>query len=128
MPPGGPLRTDDGPPCRVCGCTEHNACVIRSDETFTEGIAKAVCMPSVRMPRILTCSWVETNGADDPRWLCSACAGTEADLINVIERVDKILDRPAAGLALVAALTARAVVLAARNRIERRKRGDYAGS
>lgn len=86
MGPVGPLRTDDGPCCRVCGCTQHNACVIASDETFVEGLAKAVRMPAVRMPRLLTCAWAETSGNDNPRWLCTACAGTEADMVDSIKR------------------------------------------
>lgn len=66
MPPLGPLLKNDGPACRVCGCTEHNA-----------------CPPG--------CSWVETSGNDVPRWLCSACSGTAADMAEVVERTLKIL-------------------------------------
>jgi len=27
MPPINPPLKNDGPACRVCGCTEHNACL-----------------------------------------------------------------------------------------------------
>lgn len=89
MPPVGKPLKNDGPACRVCGCTEHNACVIHSDETFTERLAKNVRMPAVRMPRVLTCSWVTTEGATEP--LCSACSGTELDAIEVLNRLQRFL-------------------------------------
>lgn len=75
MPPFGPLLTNDGPACRVCGCTEHNACIPM------EG-AKIVGP---------ACSWVETSGNDNPRDLCSACAGTAADMFEVTQRGCAIL-------------------------------------
>lgn len=89
--PQGPLRKDDGPACHVCGCTEHNACIIQTDETFTEGLAKAVRMPPTRMPRLLTCSWVER-----PHWfppLCTACAGSAGDLAATLKHVHRRLMR-----------------------------------
>jgi hypothetical protein len=55
--PVGPLRTDDGPACRVCGCTQNNACVTGpnlSDPTFPA-----------------TCYWVPVKPGEKP--LCSAC-------------------------------------------------------
>jgi hypothetical protein len=91
MGPQGPLLKNDGPPCRCCGCTEHNACVIQSDETFTDRIAKAVRIPSTRMPRLLTCSWVKVEGATPP--LCSACSGTEADMAEAIARGCRMLQQ-----------------------------------
>jgi hypothetical protein len=91
MPPVHAPLKNDGPACRVCGCTEHNACVIASDETFTESIAKAVRMPATRMPRILTCSWVRTEGSSPP--LCSACSGTEADMAEAIARGCRLLEQ-----------------------------------
>lgn len=74
MPPFQPLRKDDGPACRVCGCTQHNACVEQNPLT-----------------ELTTCHWVETSGNDVPRWLCSACSGTAADMAEVVERTLKIL-------------------------------------
>lgn len=84
-----PLLEDDGPACRVCSCTEHNACVEIGNVPLTVRIAKAV-----RMPVPLTgvaCSWVKTDVRDVPRPLCSACSGTEADMVNSIERGVAIL-------------------------------------
>lgn len=93
MPPVHKPLKNDGPACRVCGCTEHNACVIETAADvlpLTERIAKAVRMPATRMPRILTCSWVETSGNDRPRWLCSACSGTDADLAETLNRIQNL--------------------------------------
>lgn len=53
-------RRSSEPACRVCGCTEYNAC--------DEG-----------------CSWVKVRKGEKP--LCSACAGTVADLIQVMSSV-----------------------------------------
>lgn len=47
------------PACRVCGCTEHNAC--------DEG-----------------CAWVRVEVGSLP--LCSACSGTAADMVEAIKR------------------------------------------
>lgn len=111
MPPVGKPLKNDGPACRVCGCTEHNACVIHSDATFTERLAKAVRMPAVRMPRLLTCSWVKVEGATQP--LCSACSGTEADIVEVTERCTRMIRQHGGqclefvGKALAAALARR---------------------
>ena len=52
------------PACRVCGCTEHNAC--------DEG-----------------CSWVRVERGSAP--LCSACDGTSADFAEVLSRIDRVL-------------------------------------
>lgn len=73
MPPLHPPLKNDGPACRVCGCTEHNACLIDDAGCVDLG---------------MTCSWVETRGADSGP-LCSACAGTTADLAEVIQRALK---------------------------------------
>lgn len=89
--PRGPLLKNDGPACRVCGCTEHNACVVHSDETFIEAIAKAARIPATRMPRLLTCSWVKVEGSTEP--LCSACSGTAADMQEALGRGCRMLQR-----------------------------------
>lgn len=52
--------------CRVCGCTEHNAC--------EEG-----------------CSWVKVETGSPP--LCSACSGTAADLSETLKRADTLLGK-----------------------------------
>lgn len=52
------------PACRVCGCTEHNAC--------DEG-----------------CSWVRVEKNSPP--LCSACSGTAADMAEAIKRGMSVL-------------------------------------
>lgn len=49
-----------GSKCRVCGCTEDNACG-------------------------LGCYWVEVEKGSRP--LCSACAGTPRDLIEAMRRI-----------------------------------------
>lgn len=69
MPPFGPLLKNDGPACRVCGCTEHNACL----EDPGQG------------PLGIPCHWVQTKGADEGP-LCSACSGTAEDLAEAIRR------------------------------------------
>lgn len=92
MPPVHPPLKNDGPACRVCGCTEHNACVIETAADvlpLTERIAKAVRMPATRMPRILTCSWVRPEANTPP--LCSACSGTEDDMAEAIARGCRML-------------------------------------
>lgn len=87
MPPIGPLLKNDGPACRVCSCTEHNACVLQGDASAAT--AKGARIPATRMPRLLTCSWVITEGATEP--LCSACSGTELDAIEVLNRLQRFL-------------------------------------
>jgi hypothetical protein len=52
--------TRDEPACRVCNCTEHNAC--------DEG-----------------CSWVEVENESPP--LCSACSGRAGDLAEAVSRI-----------------------------------------
>lgn len=68
MPPFGPKLKNDGPACRVCGCTEHNACLVESPCGF------------------VPCSWVRLGRGLDARLpLCSHCAGTAEDLIDAID-------------------------------------------
>lgn len=75
MPPFRPPLKNDGPACRVCGCTEHNAC-IEEGAGFDDS----------------TCSWVKTASVD-PKPLCSACSGTAPDLAEAMGRVQKLLDK-----------------------------------
>jgi hypothetical protein len=77
MPPLAPPRTDDGPMCRVCGCTRRNACLVGYEIVQEGDNAREVGVG---------CEWVETSGNDVPRWLCSACSGTADDLMEVINR------------------------------------------
>ena len=53
MPPVGRPLKHDGPACRVCGCTENNACI---DRVYV-GIGPVMC------------HWVKVEGATEP--LCS---------------------------------------------------------
>ena len=78
MPPIGKPLKNDGPACRVCRCTENNPC----PETIQRG---------VRNPTFqhVYCSWVIVEGATEP--LCSACSGTEADAIEVLNRLQRFL-------------------------------------
>ncbi len=66
MPPLGPPRADDGPACRVCQCTQNNACI-------DDGTAPP------RTPRLgqVGCAWAIVNDGLGP--LCTACSGTDAD-------------------------------------------------
>jgi hypothetical protein len=57
-------RLSSEPACRVCGCTELNAC--------EDG-----------------CSWVAVEKRSDP--LCSACAGTVNDLTEAMKRATSAL-------------------------------------
>lgn len=75
MPPFHPPLKNDGPACRVCGCTKNNACVT----------SRVYPMPP------LCCSWVTV--VDEAQPLCSACAGTAADLAEAVGRVQKLLDK-----------------------------------
>jgi hypothetical protein len=52
-------RKPTEPACRVCGCTEHNAC--------EDG-----------------CSWVKVEDGSPP--LCSACDGKPGDLAEAVKR------------------------------------------
>ena len=93
MPPVHPPLKNDGPACRVCGCTEHNACVIAAHPDvlpLIEPVAHGVRIPATRIPRILTCSWVRTEANTPP--LCSACSGTDADMAEAIARGVRLLE------------------------------------
>jgi hypothetical protein len=59
-------RKSAEPACRVCACTEHNAC--------DDG-----------------CSWVKVESGSPP--LCSACSGTAADLSETLKRADALLGK-----------------------------------
>lgn len=84
MPPVGKLLKNDGPACRVCGCTEHNACV-------TIEMRPHPLMPKgrKRFRTAVPCSWVKVEGATPP--LCSACSGTPADLAEAMVRSRRML-------------------------------------
>lgn len=87
MPPIGKPLKDDGPACRCCGCTEHNACVEQVSRPRKRGTPEAFAT--------IGCSWVPTEGATEP--LCSACSGTEADAIEVLNRLQRHLKQHGAG-------------------------------
>lgn len=79
--PRGPLLKNDGPACRVCGCTEHNACV----EMVTLQLTAKQKRERWSSGALVACLWVKTEGATPP--LCSACSGTDADLAEVTLRM-----------------------------------------
>lgn len=84
MPPIGKPLKNDGPACRVCGCTEHNACSIitrRPHPSNPKGPAKTLTA--------IGCSWVKVEGATPP--LCSACSGTEADIVEALGRIQRYI-------------------------------------
>lgn len=104
MPPIHKPLKNDGPACRVCGCTEHNACLVDDHGHVDMG---------------LTCSWVKTSGADAGP-LCSACAGTADDLVEAIKRGRKaFMSNPLVGGGLQ---DERAIVNAALSRYRKRKK------
>lgn len=91
--PQGPLLKNDGPACRVCGCTEHNACVTQIMPTPTQKRQRWA-------PQLVACSWVKVEGATPP--LCSACAGTVGDLAEAMVRGRRMLKQHGeAGMAFV---------------------------
>jgi len=75
------------PTCRICSCTEHNAC--------DEG-----------------CSWVRVEKGSPP--LCSACDGKPADLVEACGRAIRILN--GAGLLRGRIVKATAILRAAKRR------------
>lgn len=83
MPPVHPPLKNDGPACRVCGCTEHNACLIDRRQP-------QIKRPRSWQPGTVTCSWVRTEANTPP--LCSACSGTDADMAEAIARGVRLLE------------------------------------
>ena len=75
MPPSSPLLKNDGPACRICKCTEHNACRVVVRGRNEDG--------TLRQLDIVSCHW-----ADSSKDLCSACAGTPADLLDAMNRMN----------------------------------------
>ena len=59
------IRKTSEPACRVCGCTEFNACA--------DG-----------------CCWVPVEKCSPP--LCSSCSGTVGDLAESMKRVARLLN------------------------------------
>lgn len=85
MPPvSGRILKNDGPACRVCGCTENNACLVLVPLTPKQKRERYA-------PNVIGCSWVKVEGSTPP--LCSACAGTEADMAEAIARGCKMLQQ-----------------------------------
>lgn len=119
MPPVGPLRKDDGPACRVCGCTEHNACVTNERRPHpSDPMGPATTLTAV------ACSWVETSGNEDPRWLCSVCSGTAADMMETIDRgLNILLKTSSERAAHVVVSMARAAKIRYETRLKTENRG-----
>jgi len=88
-------RRNSEPACRVCGCTDHNAC--------DEG-----------------CSWVKV-AKDEAKPLCSACDGTAADLFEVAGRCLRMLRQPEASIPPVERVL-RAAIRRYRTRVAREAR------
>lgn len=89
MPPIGKQLKNDGPVCRVCGCSEHNACTEIGDcarQRYRTGRIETV---HYRGP--VGCHWVKVEGSTPP--LCSACSGTEADMAEAIARGCRMLQQ-----------------------------------
>jgi hypothetical protein len=84
MGPQGPLLKNDGPACRCCGCTEHNACMEFLPLTAKQKRERYA-------PHPIGCSWVKVEGSTPP--LCSACSGTEADMAEAIARGCRMLQQ-----------------------------------
>jgi hypothetical protein len=87
MPPRGPLRTDDGPACRICGCSQNNACISINVVKWRPHPGELLRQRREKV----TCRWVPTIADDKPRALCSACAGQADDMAEVIERMTKLV-------------------------------------
>lgn len=85
--PQGPLLKNDGPACRVCGCTEHNACTELGDCAYEQ--SRGCRIEVVRLSGPVGCHWVKVEGSTPP--LCSACSGTEADMAEAIARGCRML-------------------------------------
>ena len=82
MPPVHKPLKNDGPACRVCGCSENNACMVMVPLTAKQTRERYA-------PNVIGCSWVKVEGATPP--LCSACSGTEADMAEAIMRGVRML-------------------------------------
>lgn len=85
--PRAPLLKNDGPACRVCGCTEHNACVTMQKIELTPAQKRDRWSPMAT----IACSWVKVEGATLP--LCSACSGTAADMQEALGRGCRMLQQ-----------------------------------
>lgn len=107
--PQGPLLKNDGPACRVCGCTENNACAVHNYDLS----------PQSRWA-VVACSWVKVEGATPP--LCSACSGTEADMAEAITRGCRMLEQ-SGGLGVGMAVKIGKAALARRKRRRVQNRG-----
>lgn len=104
--PMGPLLKNDGPVCRVCGCSQHNACFQLVRPTAKQKRERYA-------PSVIGCSWVKVEGATPP--LCSACAGTESDMAEAITRGCRMLGH-SGGLAVGMAIKIGKAALARRKR------------
>lgn len=118
MPPANPPLKNDGPACRVCGCTENNACLEQALPLPGKGREERWA------PRVFGCSWVETSGNDVPRWLCSACSGTVADMAETIDRGMNILLKSSGARAATGVV---AMARAAKVRYEARHKAENRG-
>jgi hypothetical protein len=111
MGPQGPLLKNDGPICRVCGCSENNACTEIDDCARQRTRGDMIETVAYRGP--VGCHWVRVEGSTPP--LCSACSGTEADMAEAIARGCRMLQQHSnAGIAM--ALTIGKAALARRKR------------
>jgi hypothetical protein len=88
-------RKSSEPACRVCGCTEHNAC--------DEGS-----------------SWVSTERGSPP--LCSACSGGAGDMEEAIKRGVTFLRRPGIAAANEAVAIGRAAIRRRNARVKAERR------
>lgn len=81
--PQGPLLKNDGPACRVCGCTEHNACAMLA-------IVLTGTKRDIARETTIGCSWVKVEPGS--KQLCSACMGTAADMAEAFRRQLRIIN------------------------------------
>lgn len=97
MPPVGKLLKNDGPACRVCGCTENNACLVPIGLVHDGG-----------------CSWVKIEANTPP--LCSACSGTPQDLAEAHTRAARALEMYGGGAVEIVILICKAALVRYRKR------------
>lgn len=86
MPPVQPPFKSDGPACRVCGCTQNNACVevqFRPHPSNPSGPATT--------RTAVGCRWLRLPPVDSFQPLCSACAGGTDDAMEVIGRLNRMM-------------------------------------